>query len=237
MIPLTEKYRPRTLDEVIGQPHVIKGIKNVLNRYKEGKRMPHFLFIGPVGTGKTSSAECIAREYFSYRTPTVVGFEVEGLEAWRAVFLAQNAREVGVDEVRGRLKGLATLRGRRVIFLDEADGMSLQAQEALRTILEKTKTTTFIFSCNVGNNISDAIKSRCMTFKFKKIEDKDILKRLLDICKAEGYFNTKFTSEQRKALGKLVRYAHGDLRRALNTLEQFVTEEGLDYDGMLELLV
>jgi len=203
---------------------VVKEIRNILEKYADAERPPHFLFIGPVGTGKTSTARCLVKECFTRYSG----------EAWKKVFHTFNGREIGVKDARDYFRRVSLLKGKRFVFIDEADGMSTEAQEEFRTILENTTTTTFIFSCNEADKITKAIKSRCVVFKFKKLKDEDVLNKLLEICKVEGCLDTE-NPIGREAFKKLITYANGDLRKALDTLERFITENGLDYGGMREL--
>ena len=211
-LSLVEKYRPKTLDEILGQPEAITIIKNVLSRNES----LHFLFSGPPGTGKTSTAECIARYKFG--------------DAWRNHYKEFNAsNERGIDMVRNVLKRLAFIKGERIIFLDEADRLTEEAQDALRRPLEKTTGTMFIFSVNYEYKIIDAIKSRCVIVPFRRLPNEIVKKRLFEIMKAENIKIT-YSSEEEKQLIKeginyLIESANGDLRKAINTLEKLINEK------------
>jgi replication factor C small subunit len=200
---LVEKYRPKSFDEIKGQDEIVAAIKRMVER----KDLPHLLFIGPPGTGKTSMAECIARALFG--------------SEWRNRFVELNASdERGIDTVRNVIKRLARTSGKRILFLDEADAMTPDAQNALRRIMEKTQSTIFILSANREWKIIDAIKSRCAIFRFKKLRDDIVLQRLLEICKAEGI---KIDPKAKEGFMALVREADGDLRKAINMLETLIT--------------
>lgn len=201
---LTEKHRPKNLDEIKGQPEVVESIKRMLKR----DDLPHMLFLGPPGCGKTSMAECITRSLFG--------------ENWRNYYIELNASdERGIDTIRDTVKRIARMKGRRILFLDEADNMTTDAQQALRRIMEKTTGTIFILSGNMEHKIIDAIKSRCAIFRFKRLKDEDVLRRLLEVCKDEGI---EITKEGKEGFIALVKESKGDLRKALNMLETMISE-------------
>lgn len=204
---LVEKYRPKSFDEVVGQDEILPAIKDIVA--KGFSNAPHMLFAGSAGTGKTSVAMLIAKSWFG--------------RGWRNHFVELNASdERGIETVREKIKRFAFATGKRIIFLDEADSMTPDAQNALRRIMEQTKSTIFILSCNWDWKIIDPIKSRCAIFRFKKLETRAIIKRLLEIVKAE---KVKITSKEefKKAILLLVKFADGDLRKAINLLETIIS--------------
>jgi replication factor C small subunit len=206
---LVEKYRPKHKDEIVGQDEIINSIWNVIKRGD----LPHFLFVGSSGCGKTSTAQCMARSIFG--------------EGWRQYYMEFNASdERGIDVIRGKIKNLARIKGKRIVFLDEADNLTYDAMMSLRRIMETTKGTTFILSANHEYKIIDAIKSRCAIYRFKRLDDKVIEKKIIDICKAEGIKVESNSPEEKsvikEGLTQLVKEADGDLRKAINTLEKIV---------------
>ena len=162
-----EKYRPNNLSEVVGQEAVTTRLKN----YVKESSMPHLLFAGPAGIGKTTSALALAREMFG--------------ELWKHNLHELNASdERGIDVVRGKIKEFARTAplgetGFKIIFLDEADALTGAAQAALRRTMEKySRTCRFVMSCNFSSKIIDPIQSRCAVFRFRPIKAEDLEKYL-----------------------------------------------------------
>jgi replication factor C small subunit len=201
-----EKYRPKILAEVVGQNDITERLK----AYAEIKSMPHLLFAGPAGTGKTTCAIALAREVFG--------------EDWKANFLELNASdERGIQIVRTKIKEYARIApmgdtGFKIIFLDEADALTPEAQAALRRTMERyTQTCRFILSCNYSSKIIEPIQSRCAVFRFRPLSAEDIKNYLLRIAKVEG----KEISDD--GLDALVYLAEGDCRKATNSLQVAAT--------------
>ena len=198
----TEKYRPKTLDEVVGQKHVTERLRS----YVRSENMPHLLFTGPAGTGKTTSALAMVREMFG--------------EEWKGNFMELNASdERGIDVVRGKIKEFARtspLGGSqfKVIFMDEADALTPEAQAALRRTMEKySRICRFVLSCNYSSKIIDPIQSRCAVFRFSPLTAEDVGSYLSSIVSKEGLEISE------EALDALIHVARGDMRRAVNSLQ------------------
>ena len=196
-----EKYRPDSLSGVVGHPEITDRLK----RYVAKNDLPNLLLSGPAGVGKTASSTAIARELYG--------------EDWSEHFLELNASdERGIDVVRDRIKSFArsSFGGAeyRIIFLDEADALTSQAQSALRRTMEQfSHNTRFILSCNYSSEIIDPIQSRCAVFRFAGIADEAVATRIREIADEEGITYTD------DGIDALVYAADGDMRKAINALQ------------------
>ncbi|WP_256393154.1 replication factor C small subunit [Natronoarchaeum rubrum] len=197
----TEKYRPRTLEEIVGQ----EGITERLQSYIARDDLPNLLFAGEAGIGKTTAATAIAREIYG--------------DDWEQNFLELNASDQrGIDVVRGRIKEFARSSfgeyDYRVIFLDEADALTSDAQSALRRTMEQfSSNTRFILSCNYSSQIIDPIQSRCAVFRFAPLGDDAVEKQVRKIAAEEGIDLTQ------DGVDALAYAADGDMRKAINALQ------------------
>lgn len=196
-----EKYRPAAVSEIVGQKEVVERLKG----YLKSRNLPNMLFAGPPGTGKTTAALALSKELFK--------------ENWKANFLELNASdERGIDVVRGKIKSFARTLSIgsdfKIIFLDEADALTRDAQHALRRTMEKyTNTCRFVLSCNYSSKIIEPLQSRCAIFRFRPLKSEDILERLNHISRLEGL---KIDADGIEAI---LYVAEGDLRKAINFLQ------------------
>jgi len=199
-----EKYRPHKIDELVNQEEVKERLKPLLEKKDE---LPHLLFAGPPGSGKTTTALVLAKELLGELASDYV--------------LSLNASdERGIDAVRERVKTFASYSDRRegvpfrLVILDEADEMTHDAQTALRRIMEETsRYTRFVLICNYSSNLIEPIQSRCAIFRFKRIGDEEVTARLKKIAKAE---EVKVTEKVLEAISAAV---DGDLRQGINLLQ------------------
>ena len=216
--PWTEKYRPQRLEDMVGQGSIV----GRLEAYVKARSKPHLLFAGPAGTGKTTSALCMAREFFGDITHD---------------FLELNASdERGIDVVRVKIKKFAMTRSLsgdfKIIFLDEADALTTDAQNALRRTMEKyTGTCRFILSVNYSSKIIEPIQSRCAIFRFKKLSRDDIKKRLEFILREE---DVEYTDE---GIHSILYAVEGDIRRAVNILQSAATLGKVDEKNVLNIAI
>ncbi|MBE6487958.1 MAG: replication factor C small subunit [Methanosphaera stadtmanae] len=206
-IPWVEKYRPQTLDDVVGQEQIVERLK----RYVEENSMPNIMFTGSAGVGKTTCALALVKSLLG--------------EYWQQNFLELNASDArGIDTVRNEIKNFCKLKAVgapfRIIFLDEVDNMTKDAQQALRREMEMyTKTSSFILSCNYSSKIIDPIQSRCAIFRFSPIKSAQIIKRLQYITECE-----EIEAEQ-SALESIVYFTQGDMRKSINILQASTTTD------------
>lgn len=198
----TEKYRPSVFSDMVGQNDIIKRIKALTN----SMNIPHLLFAGPAGTGKSTLALIVVKELFR--------------QNWKSNYLELNASdERGINVVREKVKDFARTKSLgnipfKVIFLDEADALTPEAQQALRRTMENYSVTCrFILSCNYSSKIIDPIQSRCAIFRFKLLEKKDIDKVIQRISQGENL------TIQPEALELLYEGSEGDCRRCINLLQ------------------
>ncbi|HNV01018.1 MAG TPA: replication factor C small subunit [archaeon] len=204
-LPWVEKYRPKNLSEVIGHEEITKRLKG----YVDKKNMPNMMFSGPAGTGKTSSSIALAKEFFS------TNFEQN--------FLELNASDDrGIDIVRNTIKDFArTLAfdsNFKIIFLDECDALTQDAQQALRRTMEKyTKTCRFILSCNYSSKIIEPIQSRCVIYRFKPLGAKEVDEQIQKISEKEKII---IDEKGKNAINYI---CQGDLRKAINILQAAAT--------------
>jgi len=198
----TEKYRPHDFSEIKGQKEIVKRIK----AFVDLQNIPHLMFAGPAGVGKTSLALVIAKKLFK--------------DSWHRNFLELNASdERGIDIIRNKVKDFARTKAIgdvpfKIIYLDEADALTREAQQALRRTMENyTQTTRFIISCNYSSKIIDPIQSRCAMFRFKPLDKKEIFSIIEKIEKDE---KIKVDEKAKEALFII---SEGDARRINNIMQ------------------
>ena len=216
-----EKYRPKKISEIVNQKEIMGSLGALLKNQSE---MPHLLFSGSAGVGKTSTAICISRD--------ILG------KHWQDYSLELNASdERGIGMVREKVKkfsrfaGLDTEIPFKIIILDEADEMTSDAQTALRRIIEDTaKYCRFILIANNLSKIIEPIQSRCVVFKFTRISNKEISSQLKFIAQKE-----KIKADE-KGLETICDYADGDIRHAINILQAAASRGSIDVSGVKSVI-
>ncbi len=198
----TEKYRPVKFSDIFGQDDIVKRVSSLTSTLN----IPHLLFAGPAGIGKSTLALIVVKELFG--------------ETWKDNYLELNASdERGINVVREKVKNFARTKSIgnvpfKVIFLDEADALTPEAQQALRRTMENySSTCRFVLSCNYSSKIIDPIQSRCAIFRFKLLEKKDIEKVIRKIVEEEKLTITP------EAIEIIYEGSEGDCRRSINILQ------------------
>lgn len=201
-LPWIEKYRPCNITEIKGHVDIIE----VLKRYQNISCMPHLLFYGPPGSGKTSTILAMAKEFYG--------------ESFQAMVMEINASdERGIGVVTGKIKSFVQTRplvGHQVklVLLDEADALTVEAQSALRRIIEKnTKLARFCLCCNYSDKILNPLQSRCTKFRFSGIGDKYMKEKVHEIVRSENI------SIDESAIESIIEISSGDARKVINLLQ------------------
>ena len=198
-----EKYRPQTLDDMTNQTEIVSRLK----MFVQEKNLPHLLFVGPAGVGKTTSILALARDLYG--------------PGYRNFTLELNASdERGIDVIREKVKNFARTAAIaspvsfKILIMDEADSLTSAAQHALRRTMEiYTRTCRFCLIGNYSENIIDPIQSRCSIFRFSPLDEKDMKTYIMNIVENE---QVEIIEE---GLDAMYQASRGDLRKATNLLQ------------------
>ena len=198
----TEKYRPRSLDDIVNQEEIVNRLKS----FVKARNIPHCIFAGPPGTGKTTAALCLAHDLYG--------------PGYHEYIMELNASdERGINVVRETVKTFARTRSIgevpfKILILDEADNMTSDAQQALRRTMERyTETARFILIANYSGRIIEPIQSRCAPFRFTYLPEEQIIKRIRYISEQEGLTISE------DGIKAIIEIGGGDLRRTINVLQ------------------
>ena len=206
---LNEKYRPIVLDDYVGNDK----LKSSIAKQLEQNDIQNYLLYGPAGTGKTTLAKLI----------------VKNLDCDSLYINASDER--GIETIRDKVSGFASVmsfKSIKVVILDEADFLTIQAQASLRNIIESfSRTTRFIMTCNYVERIIDPLQSRCQVLKIVPPTKKEVAVHLAKICDKEGI------KYKPTAIGKIVNQYYPDLRKMLNTIQTSSTKGKLELDDSL----
>ncbi len=197
-----EKYRPKSLKDIINQKEIVDRLKS----FAKAKNVPHCIFAGPPGTGKTTAALCLAMDLYG--------------KEYREHLMELNASdERGIKIVRETVKTFARTRSIgeipfKILILDEADNMTSDAQQALRRTMERfTETCRFIMIANYSGKIIEPLQSRCAPFRFSYMSKEDQDRYLRNIIEKE---KIEILDEGYNAIFEV---SQGDLRKATNTIQ------------------
>ena len=201
-----EKYRPNTLRNYVGNDH----LKGIVSKYLEGNDIQNLIFYGPAGTGKTTLAKLL----------------VKNLDCEYLYINASDER--GIETIRDKVSGFAStmsFKPLKVVILDEADFLTIQAQASLRNVIETfSKSTRFILTCNYVERIIDPLQSRCQVLKIVPPSKGEVAKHIFNILSDEGVQHSTYH------LKDLVNQYYPDVRKMLNVCQMSVKDGELELD-------
>ncbi len=211
-----EKYRPQSLDDMVNQTEIVSRLKN----FVKDRNLPHLLFVGPAGVGKTTSILALTQDLYG--------------PGYRNFILELNASdERGIDVIREKVKNFARTAAIssevpfKILIMDEADSLTSAAQHALRRTMEiYTRTCRFCLIGNYSERIIEPIQSRCSIFRFSPLSEKDLKGWIKTLAKIEG------VNLIPEGLDAIYDAAEGDLRKATNLLQAAAATQSGEVDDI-----
>lgn len=209
LLPWIEKYRPTNIEDLLVEGCTMTKVKKII----EDKRMPNMIITGIPGIGKTTTILCIARyllgKHFGEGVLEMNASDERGIKTVQGPIVNFCKKKLELDDSYSKHK---------LILLDEADNMPAKTQQLVSNLMDKySDTTRFAFTCNNSVDIIDAIQSRCIIIRYKRLSDNKIIKRLSYICEQEG---VEWTME---GLQTILTVCNGDMRQAINNLQTIST--------------
>jgi replication factor C subunit 2/4 len=219
-IPWIEKYRPKSIEDVVLEPNTYTKIKKII----EERDMPNIIITGMPGIGKTTTIQCIARSIFGKYVNELVlelnASDDRGIKAVQDTIITFCKKKIDINKDNKQ-----KYAEHKIIILDEADNMTSKAQRLINNLMEKYhKTTRFAFTCNNSSDIIEAIQSRCIIFRYYRLNVEQVVSRLKTICTIES------VPYEEEALGEIAIFSQGDLRHAINNLQ-------LTFNGFSEITI
>ncbi len=208
-IPWTEKYRPTNVDDLVIDKNTYNKIKQIIKE----KDMPNIIITGVPGTGKTTTILCIALQILGKYVKEAVlelnASDDRGIKTVQESIVNFCKKKLNMDD-----DDVSKYARHKIILLDEADNMTSKAQQLINTLMTRYHDTTrFAYTCNNSSDIIEAIQSRCIIFRYRRLSSEQVIGRLKYICEQEG--NVIYT---KKALEAIVTISNGDMRQAINCL-------------------
>lgn len=213
-LPWVEKYRPKHLSDVLGHDEITQSIQRMISN----NNLQHMIFFGPPGTGKTSTISAAANELYGNLRPVMVMEKNVSVDRGIVVIRKQILKFISTStSLRNKIDGKHKEETKylcKLIILDEADAMTVDAQDALRSIMEDyIDNARFVLICNQIAKLREAIQSRCMKLRFAPINHKNMIKKIKEVCKIE---NISISDD---GIETLMKKSNGDMRIVLNNLQ------------------
>jgi len=207
-LPWVEKYRPSDLNSIISHEDILNTLKNLINNNK----LPHLIFYGPPGTGKTTTILACAKKIYGENYKSII-LELNGSDERGISVVREHIKEFSNTEIM--LSQIMNIKCKyKLVILDEADSMTIDAQFALRRVIENcSNNTRFCIICNYLTKIIPGIQSRCAVLKFSPIHIDDHYKYVNNIINLE---KINITDD---CINNIIKITEGDMRKSINILQ------------------